>query len=182
MVSPANLESAASSEPLRNADALCVSRTPALALGAFVAAGVVLLMSSSSLRGWSFDRGQATPDTQPVLVFLLPGESEVDTVREAIDSSRIVARTQQGFAVTEGRIVATGHSAVETLLTLANWTDRSLELYVPSSTRVRRSGGGGEPESDADGSSPGINIAELAKKPTLTPFEALAFLKAMDGR
>ena len=176
------LESAASSGPLRNADAEGVSQTPALALGAFVAAGVVLLMSSSSLRGWSFGGGEAMPETRPVLVFLLPGESDVDTVREAIDSSRIVAHTQQGFAVREGRIVATGHSAAGTLLTLASWTDRPLELYVPSSTPVRRSGARGEPESDADGSSAGINIAELARKPTLTPFEALAFLKAMDGR
>ncbi len=103
-------------------------------------------------------------------------------MRRAIDPSRIVARTREGFALKEGRIVAAGHSAAGELLTLADWTDRSLELYVPSSSRVRRSGRGGEPASDSDGKGPGINIAELAKKPTLTPFEALAVLKAMDGR
>ena len=162
-------------------DAQCVSRTPALALGALLATGIVLLMGSSSLGGWSFNGGKVTSDSRPVLVFLLPGGFEVDSVREAIDSSRIVARTREGFALKEGRIVATGHSAAGELLTLASWTDRSVELYVPSST-VRRSGGRGARESSSDGSRPGINMAELAKKPTLTPFEALAVLKAMDGR
>jgi hypothetical protein len=157
-----------------------VSRTPYLVLGALAFSGLVLLMSSTSPQGWSFGPDEEPPDAQPVLILILLGYSEVETVREAIESPRVVARTRDGFALREGRIIATSHSAAANLLALAGWTDRSLELYVPSSARVRKSRG--VSTSEPDGSRPEVDIAALAKKPTLTAYEALSVLKAMDGR
>ena len=110
------------------------------------------------------------PDARPpVLVFLVRTPESVASVRDAVARERLVADLPMGFAVKEGRIVATGTDAAGIVLTAAGWDDRDLELFQPAPQLPVFSNGKKAP-----------GMAGLTKKSHLTQAEAMAVINALN--
>jgi len=115
--------------------------------------------------GWVKSLGSDEPP--PVLVLLVADRSGVAMVRAAVDPARILAQTPDAIVLREGRVIATTPEMVGEPLSAAGFADRSIELWAatPSARRQRDEPAEGE-----------LSLAELAKKPTLTPGEVIALL------
>lgn len=113
-------------------------------------------------------------EPEPVLVLLVGDAPAVTRVRATISSDRVVAETSRAFALREGRIVAANPEAAGDPLNAAGWAHRPIELWSARAARRRTR----EPAPRAESQS-GPTLAELARKPTLTPAEAVAALRLM---
>ncbi len=114
------------------------------------------------------------PSPEPVLVLLVKRRDHVAAVRASVDPERVVAATDDAFALREGRVIATSPEAASEPVNLAGWVDRPIELWTARSARslrpVRDEEGRGEEGGEPD-------IAALAAKETLTPTEAMALIE-----
>jgi hypothetical protein len=99
-------------------------------------------------------------ESEPVLVIVLGDLQKLAQVRAAIDDERIVAESEDAFALRERRVVSESFAGVGPMLTAAGWSDDSLEIVA---IRLH------EPETGSDRTS---ELAELMKKPTLDLMEA----------
>ncbi len=159
-------------------------RSLCLSLGVLAAAAAALLLWHGEAwepsRRALTHRGDRGDEHPPVVVILVEGKRDVAAIRATVDPARILARSEGGFALEEGRVVAAGHDAVGTILTSAGWLDRPLEFFVPAS--FPRRGEAAPAEERASGSGASADLDVLMQKPTLTAMEALSVLKALDGR
>ena len=117
-------------------------------------------------------------EAAPILVFLVGDAAAVNAVKRAVDPSRIVAETDDAFALAEGRMIAAGPEAVSEPLTAAGWIDRKVELLPLPKRRetVAASGEGGGSSED-----PRFDrLMELMNKKTLSHGEALFVMNAMN--
>lgn len=117
-------------------------------------------------------------EEEPILVFLVGDTAGVDAVKRAIDPSRIVAETDDAFALVEGRMIAAGPEAVSEPLTAAGWIDRKVELLpLPKrrDTVAAASRGGGSSDDPRF-----ERLMDLMNKPTLSHGEALFVMTAMN--
>jgi len=80
------------------------------------------------LIGLAQNVGSQAVGRDPVTILIVPSRQGVASVRAAVDSSRIVAATPDGFAVDRGRVVAADHRAASELLMRAGWTDRAIRI------------------------------------------------------
>jgi hypothetical protein len=154
-------------------------RSLCLCLGLLLAGGVCLTLWKGDIRKEPAGAPEPSTGAPPVLVLLVGGESSVAALRAAIDPERIVARSEGGFALREGRIVAEDHRAAERILTDAGWLDRRLEIVPTASSPRRRSEPVGSDANDRPDGSP--DLLELSRKPTLSIPEAMAALRALEG-
>ncbi len=117
-------------------------------------------------------------EEEPVLIFLVGSRQGVETLKRAVDPSRIVAESPDAVALVEGRMVATHADAVAAPLTAAGWTDRKLEiLQVPRRDPLR----GSRREGAGAADDPRMQrLNELMSKPTLSYGEALFVMNAMN--
>lgn len=117
-------------------------------------------------------------EEEPILVFLVGDRDAVSAVKRAIDPSRIVAETDEAFALVEGRMIAAGPEAVSEPLTAAGWIDRRVELFPLPRRRdtaaASGKGGGGSDDPRFD------RLMDLMNKPTLSHGEALFVMTAMN--
>ncbi len=113
----------------------------------------------------------------PVLVFQLANPAAVADVRAVVASERVVAETPAGFALKEGRIVASGHEATAALLTATGWSDRPLEIHQaePRLPDYRSYGRFGTGTSARRG-----GARDLAQKSHLSQQEAWAVMNELD--
>jgi hypothetical protein len=115
---------------------------------------------------------------EPVLIFLVGSRSGVESVKRAVEPSRIVADSPDAFALVEGRMVATNAEAVSAPLMAAGWADRDIELFtLPKSDGLKRSakGSGGGSDDPRFG-----RLMELMNKPELSYGEAMFVMQAMN--
>jgi hypothetical protein len=113
----------------------------------------------------SWNRGRVLPglpglESEPVLVVVVGDLRGVAQVRAAIDDERIVAESEDAFALKERRVIAESFAGVGPMLTAAGWGDESLEIVA---IRLQA------PETDSKRTS---ELAELMKKPALNLMEA----------
>jgi hypothetical protein len=78
--------------------------------------------------GLAREVGSQALDREPVTVVIVPGRQGVAAVRAAVDRSRIIASTRDGFTMDRGGIVAADHRAASELLARAGWTDRAIRI------------------------------------------------------
>jgi hypothetical protein len=152
-----------------------------------LAAFVVFMLGAGYYLGWHRELVASlpsvptpalfsTPPPEPVLILLVGSDESVDRVRDAVDPERIVASTPHAFAVVDGHIVAADAEAASAPLNAAGWSDRPIEIL--GAERVT-----GSPDAQAGAShvpDAPPPLAELAKKPTLTPGEAMRLLEHMN--
>ena len=115
----------------------------------------------------------------PVTVMLVGNRESVAAIREAVHPDRIVASTPDGFALIEGRIIATSVEAASRPLNKAGWADRQIEIVLPPAPLMpdfpatqRSSAGTGSTDP----------VSALKDKKVLTPAETRKLLGAMDQR
>jgi len=90
-----------------------------------------------------------------------------------METPRDDARTLcEALVLREGRIGASSPEAVGGPLTQVGWADRDIELGSLRPAAI--SGESGRRSAEPAGSARGLDLAALARKPTLTPSEALA--------
>jgi hypothetical protein len=113
----------------------------------------------------------------PVTVMLVGDQESVAAIREAVHPDRIVASTPDGFALVEGRIIATSIEAASRPLNKAGWADRQIEIVLPPAplkpdfpTMQRASAGTGSSDT----------VSALKDKQVLTPAETRKILETMD--
>ena len=141
----------------------CLSSTVAAVLGfALVVERPALLEGSAS---WVKSLRPGGPDS--VLVLLVTDRSGVAAIRAALDPARILAETPDAIVLREGRVVATGPEFVGDPLMEAGFADRSIELWSAAPAVQQH-------QEEREGEE--LSLAALARKPTLTPFEAMAVL------
>ncbi len=118
-------------------------------------------------RGLEWVKSLDSSEPDPVLVLLVADRAGVAAVRAAVEPTRILAETPDALVLREGRVVATSPEVVGGPLGEAGFADRSIELWAPTRRdwQKREEGEDGE-----------LSLAALARKPTLTPLEALAIL------
>ena len=63
-----------------------------------------------------------------VLVMVIPDVASINAIRESIIPERIIASSEQGFALIDGRVFATSIGAATDPINLAGWADRPIEL------------------------------------------------------
>jgi len=115
-----------------------------------------------------------------VIVFLVGDRSGVDSVRNAVDPSRIVWSTPDAVALKEGRIVAAGQEAVGEPLMEAGWIDREIEIFTVAKRDIlppKRGDVAANQDVDPERLA---RLAELVKKPTLSYGEQMFVLQAMN--
>jgi len=135
---------------------------------AFAAGFLTAALAAVVFVAWkdgSWDRGRVLPglpglESEPVLVVVVGDLRGVAQVRAAIDDERIVAESDDAFALKERRVISESFAGVGPMLTAAGWGDDSLEIVT---LRLHPS------ETDSDRSS---ELAELMKKPALNVMEA----------
>ena len=126
---------------------------------------------------------QASRSSEPSIMVIVVGTRErVASVRKAVSSDRILAASENGFAIQGRRLIAVSLENVGGLLMKAGWEDAPLEILTAS----RRSwiGGGrpGEGPQDTDRSSAQAEaaiLADLMNKPTLNYLEAQRVLSLL---
>jgi hypothetical protein len=126
---------------------------------ALVAAALILWKDGS----WNRERiwpGLPELKSKPVLVVVVGDLQQLAQVRAAIDDERIVAESDDAFALKERRVISESFAGVGPILTAAGWGDDSLEIVA---IRLQ------EPQTGSDRTS---ELAELMKKPTLNLMEA----------
>ncbi|MEE8582155.1 MAG: hypothetical protein V3T33_11265 [Myxococcota bacterium] len=129
---------------------------------------------------WPTEMSLIAPKPPPpvVTVFLVGDRRAVSMMRSALDPARIVAETPDAIALIEGRVIAANVEAVSDPVNQAGWAERKIELFTlrrdNGLERGRKGARGGEMDERR------TRLNELAKKPTLTPGEAIFVLNAMD--
>ena len=130
----------------------------AFSIGAVIAGALVFLFYVSPaswklprLADWLDDAFEAEPDS-PVVVLVVGTPENVDIMRRAVGSERIVASARNAFALDSGRIIASSLDAVGEPVTAAGWVDRPLEIVAPPR---RRGVPGYATEKEEDGASAG---------------------------
>ena len=142
-------------------------RAPRILIGVLLVASVGALALRAHSRAGGF--GPSLP-SNPVMVVVVKSKADVAAVREAIDDERVVASTEEGFAVREGRIVVAGVEAAGPLLSQAGWTEAQLEIVKV----------GARPEPAVGGGAPRAGIGDLYGKATLTLDEAMRVLQSLE--
>jgi hypothetical protein len=142
---------------------VCLSCTAALILGS----ALLGRPPGPVEKGIEWVKSLDSREPDPVLVLLVADRSGVAAVRAAVEPTRILAETPDALVLREGRVVATSPEVVGGPLGDAGFADRSIELWAP--TR-------GDRQKREKGEDEGLSLSALAKKPTLTPLEALAIL------
>jgi hypothetical protein len=135
---------------------------------AFIAGFLTAALVAAVWMVWkdgSWNRGRDLPglpglESEPVLVVVVGDLQGVAQVRAAIDDERIVAESDDAFALKERRVISESFAGVGPMLTAAGWGDDSLEIVA---IRLQA------PETDSKRTS---ELAELMKKPTLNLMEA----------
>ncbi len=126
---------------------------------------------------------QASRSSEPsVMVIVVGTRGRVASVRKAVSSDRILATSENGFAIQGRRLIAVSLENVGGLLMKAGWEDAPLEILTAS--RRSRTGGGrpGEGPQDTDRSSAQAEaaiLADLMNKPTLNSLEAQRVLSLL---
>lgn len=148
----------------------------AFSIGAVIVGTLVFLFYVSP-PSWKLPRlgdwveGTFETAIDPSVVVLVVGTPEnVDIMRQAVGSERIVASARNAFALDDGRIIASSLEAVGESVTAAGWVDRPLEILAPPKHR----GAPGEaPEKEDAG-------ASAAARQRLSQSEALLLLNQLD--
>lgn len=104
-----------------------------------------------------------------VLIVVVETPGNLDVVRRAVSTDRIVASSEVGIAIDPRRLVVTSLESAGDLLMRAGWQDRPLEI-VDIGRRLREDG---VAERKLD------DVASLMNKPTLTRGEAYRLLSTM---
>ncbi len=121
---------------------------------------------------------QASRSSEPsVMVIVVGTRGRVASVRNAVDSGRILAASENGFAIQGRRLIAVSLENVGGLLMQAGWDDAPLEILTAS-----RSGRTGKGPGDADRTSAQAEaaiLADLMNKPTLNYLEAQRVLSLL---
>lgn len=131
---------------------------------------------------------QASRSSEPsVMVIVVGTRGRVASVRKAVSSDRILATSENGFAIQGRRLIAVSLENVGGLLMKAGWEDAPLEILTAS--RRNRTGGSwtgggrpGEGPQDTDRSSAQAEaaiLADLMNKPTLNYLEAQRVLSLL---
>ena len=130
---------------------------------------------------------QASRSSEPsVMVIVVGTRGRVASVRKAVSSDRILAASENGFAIQGRRLIAVSLENVGGLLTQAGWENAPLEILTAS--KRGRTGGGptggrpGEGPQDTDRSSAQAEaaiLADLMNKPTLNYLEAQRVLSLL---
>lgn len=131
---------------------------------------------------------QASRSSEPsVMVIVVGTRGRVASVRKAVSSDRILATSENGFAIQGRRLIAVSLENVGGLLMKAGWEDAPLEILTAS--RRSRTGGGrtgggrpGKGPQDTDRSSAQAEaaiLADLMNKPTLNYLEAQRVLSLL---
>jgi hypothetical protein len=130
-------------------------------------AGVWLLSngSQSVIPGW---RTVASAG-EPVLILVVGSPAKVAGVEREVSADRVLASSEDGFALREGLLVVSSIDRAGPLLMRAGWRDKPIEIV--DTQRARKPA-----ESGASG---GDRMAELINKPTLTLAEAREALDSM---
>ncbi len=123
---------------------------------------------------------------EPVLVIVVGSTRLVGSVRKAISPDRIVADTDDAFALVDRRIIAASAEAASGPINELGWIHREIELVsVPmgagrawEENRHKKVAGR---NMDAADSAKAEQIAELMQKPTLNAVEAGMLLQHMDA-
>ncbi len=111
-----------------------------------------------------------SPDaSDAVLVIVVETQGNLDIVRRAVSTDRVVASSSTGLAIEPQRVVVTSLESAGEILTMAGWQDRPLEI-VDLGRRIRE---------DAPAAKNLEGIASLVNKPTLTRGEAYLLLSSM---
>jgi hypothetical protein len=129
-------------------------------LTATLAAAVLVLWKDGSWNPERLWSGLPELESKPVLVVLVGDPRQLAQVRAAIDDERVVAESDDAFALKERRVISESLAGVGPMLMAAGWDDDPLEIVA---TRLHL------PERDSDQAS---RLAELMNKPTLNLMEA----------
>jgi hypothetical protein len=138
-------------------------QTVAFAWGFLTAALVAAVLMLWKDGSWNPERvwpGLPGLESKPVLVVLVGDHEQLAQVRAAIDDERVVAESDDAFALKERRVVAESLAGVGPMLMAAGWGDDSLEIVT---IRLH------EHQGDSDRAS---SLAELMNKPKSTLMEA----------
>ena len=104
-----------------------------------------------------------------MLVIVVETQGNLDIVRRAVSTDRVVASSSTGLAIEPQRLIVTSLESAGEILTMAGWQDRPLEI-VDLGRRIRN---------DAPAAKNLEGIAALVNKPTLTRGEAYRLLGSM---
>ncbi len=147
-------------------------RSALLSLGILLGGLLVALGAARSDLDWEGVSDWVSPalesESEPVLVFVVGGREPAGRVLAAVDRGRVVARTADGFALAERRVVVSSIEALGELLVRVGWEDAPLDLLVARHLERGQSRARGvTPASDG-----GDVLAELMQKRELTYVEA----------
>lgn len=136
----------------------------ALGVGLAVVVGLLLTLRETPVTEhagqlWSSVAG----GPEPILVVVVGNRAALHSVLLRVDGKRLVAASEEAFALSDRRLVAASLEAVGPVLMLAGWRDEPLEIIAPRWEQPARS-----PEPDS--------VARLLDKPRLTLLESRALL------
>ncbi len=147
-------------------------------------AGGWLLAHGSPALGNLMQRGREalerphTQASQPsVMVVVVGTRGRVASVRAAVSDDRIMAASEDGFALRGRRLVAVSLEDVGNLLMRAGWDDAPLEILTAA-----RHGRRGQQSRDPDRATAEAEaaiLADLMNKPSLNYLEAQRLLSLM---
>ena len=129
-------------------------------LTAALVAVVLILWKDGSWNREHVWPGLSELKSKPVLVFVVGDLQQLAQVRAAIDDERIVAESDDAFALKERRVISESFAGVGPILTAAGWGDDSLEIVA---IRLHASQTGSDRTS---------GLSDLMNKPTLNLMEA----------
>jgi hypothetical protein len=156
-------------------------------LGMVLIGGLALLIwgpwSSKMPDLWSL-MNKVTKVTEtlrpPVVVWLLEDEASLDTIRDSIDPERIIASSDNAFAIIEGRIFATSIEAANGPLNHAGWSDRRIEFVDQPGMRKPTFAEIEAQIAEAAEASSEDDYDALKSKSSLSQAESLRLLKQME--
>ena len=153
-------------------------------------AGLVLGLAAlrPDLRARLVEQIEGPAAPEPVLIMVVGHRENVASLRRALGENDVVHADDRSFALARGRIVTARIEDASDALNALDWSERPLEIIDPrvhgigaaslaSSAATPGSVRGLDPRTNpGDG---GPSLAELAKKPRLTPDEALRALRML---
>ncbi len=141
-------------------------------------AGVLVGVCLGLAVGWLVFRGEmpSTPEwvgsqdgTDAALIIVVETQANLDMVRRAVSTDRVVASSSTGFAIEPQRVVVLSLESAGEILMMAGWQDRPLEIVDVGRQLDKDTAAAGKP----------TGIASLVNKPTLTRGEAYLLLSSM---
>ncbi len=153
-------------------------------------AGLVLALAAlrPDLHARLLEQIEEQPAAEPVLVMVVGHRENVAALRRTLGGNGVVRADDRSFALANGRIVAARIEDASDALNALDWSERPLEIIDP---RVYGIGAASMAPAAATAGSVqrldpktnpgdgGPSPAELAKKPRLTPDEALRALRML---